>query len=107
MTFVLVQRGAELCLKGGLPEGDKRDCLMMGAVVFDLIATIGLLTVGAMALGGKIPIPFNVSIGLLSGAGGIVFLYTASLCLKGKHLPYLGNCCQPREHPPNLGLRTR
>jgi|GEM_PF-5897770 len=89
------------CGAGSVEEGKKRSVnLVCLSILFDLAAMTTLITLGSLALKGRIHLPTKAGIGLLSGAGGVLLLPV---------LPFLIVCCQkslcPRESSAQFKAR--
>jgi len=78
MTFGILLCGVNMgCVDNSKPCGiqDSGQALLCcSSIFFDVIAMITLITVGSLALKGRIHLPTKAGIGLLGGAGAVLLL---------------------------------
>jgi|GEM_PF-2693066 len=70
---------------GTEPYQKVMNCWILSTIAFDILAMITMITLGSLALKGRIHLPTRAGIGLLGGAGGVLLLPLLVISI---------NCCQ-------------
>ena len=90
MSTILAVKASQCCCKAK-SYGQKENLQMMAKMMIavDIIALVGLITVAALVMRGKIALPNKVAYGMFGGAAAIVAIWgvasTVLACKKDKN----------------------